>query len=902
MNKFKRTVLTLFFSTALTLSALAETMDIKGVIIDKSSREPLIGATVVIVGSNTGAATDLDGTFELDDIQEGVYDIEVAYMGYKTAIYNNVKIDKDALDNLQFEMEADNVLLEDIVVTGTVNTESENGALVDQKQSLFATQIVAAKELSRKGVGDAEGAVAKVSGVSKQEGVKNVFVRGLGDRYNTTTLNGFAIPSEDPEYKNISLDFFTTDIINSVVVDKVFGIASSSDVGGANINITSKQLRGDKDLNVSLSGGVNTQVLGKELYLPNGMNSMGFADASQPSSISSYNFANSLNPEKSNLNINNSFGISGGKSFEVAGNDLDLYVVGAYDQKFMQYEEQVRNASTNGTLTQDQVAEKSSASTSLVALANLDYDMSAGHNIAYNFMAVHSGTQSLGDYVGLHKNFESAGSVDGQGIVRRQQMNDNTLLVNQISSTWTLTERVGLDAGLSYNHVNGTEPDRRINNMILGADGYTLLAGTGEQQRNYTDLSEGDLNTRAIFSYALSADEQNQSAIRVGYIGRIVSNEFEATEYDMGMTSSGQMVVVAQDVNSIDLESVFNGSNLNRYFTLDKNNDMYSVDKTIHSALLDATYQFNPSLIVNLGLKYDMVDMVVDYNVNRGGTKGSNSIDKDYILPSLNVRYDLSDEHTLRLSASKTYTLPQAKEIAPYRYVGANFDSQGNQELQPSDNYNFDLKWDYYLGRGELLSVTGFYKHIVDPISRIKTNSAGGFLTYANVADKALAAGVELELRKNIFSKEHADQKRSTLSAGFNGSYIHTHVDIPFATEDDGTQLEGAAPWIVNADLTYQSTNDQKSFMATLVLNYVSDRVFTFGTLGEQDIMQKQMTTLDLVLSRKFNKWFSVSLKASNLIDTPYVLMREATESTPEIIFNEYHKGRTVTLGVSCNF
>ena len=61
-----------------------------------------------------------------------------------------------------------------------------------------------------------------MAGVSKQEGVKNVFVRGLGDRYNATTFNGFPIPSEDPEYKNISLDFFSTDIIQTVGVNKAF--------------------------------------------------------------------------------------------------------------------------------------------------------------------------------------------------------------------------------------------------------------------------------------------------------------------------------------------------------------------------------------------------------------------------------------------------------------------------------------------------------------------------------------------------------------------------------------------------------------------------------------------------------------------------------------------------------
>ena len=106
--------------------------------------------------------------------------------------------------------------------------------------------------------------------------------------------------------------------------------------------------------------------------------------------------------------------------------------------------------------------------------------------------------------------------------------------------------------------------------------------------------------------------------------------------------------------------------------------------------------------------------------MNRGGTQGSQSINKDYVLPSINLRYNFNDKHSLRFAASKTYTLPQAKEISPFRYVNVTFNSQGNPDLQPSDNYNVDLKWDWYLSPSELISVTGFYKYIKNPISRIE--------------------------------------------------------------------------------------------------------------------------------------------------------------------------------------
>src|SRR5690606_24000814 len=109
---------------------------------------------------------------------------------------------------------------------------------------------IGSQELTRKGVSDAEGALTKMSGVTKSASGANVFVRGLGDRYNSTTLNGLALPSEDPLNKNISLDFFGTDIIQSIGVNKTFNPILGGDVAGADIDIVSKELTEDAFLEI----------------------------------------------------------------------------------------------------------------------------------------------------------------------------------------------------------------------------------------------------------------------------------------------------------------------------------------------------------------------------------------------------------------------------------------------------------------------------------------------------------------------------------------------------------------------------------------------------------------------------------------------------------------------------
>ena len=871
-------------------------VDVKGCVKDRQSNEPLIGATVKVVGSSVAAITDIDGNFQLSGLKDGIYDIEIKYIGYKTAVKRQVKIEDNKVTTLDFEMEADNRLLAGVEVVAKANRESENVTMMEQKRSIVAIQTIGAQELSRKGISDAQAAVAKISGISKQEGVKNVFVRGLGDRYNITTLNRYPLPSEDPEYKNIALDFFSTDIIQSIDVNKAFYSNTPADAAGADINITSKELSGDHKLAVSLSGGFNTQTLSADFMRMDGVNAFGFADRTQPGdNLDTYKFSNSLDPSKQNLQVNQSYTISGGKRFDIGGNPLSFFAVLSHNKDYTHYDEEVRNSTTSGTLSQDMDGDISKVETSQIAMANLEYNHNRKHRIAYNFMMVHATEESVGDYLGMDADYQSSDTYEG--FMRRQQANDNMLIVNQLDTRWTLGKRLGLNAGVSYNMINGYEPDRRINNLVLTDDGYVPMKGTGVQQRYFSKLNDKDLNVRAALTYKLKDRFDQASNIQIGYMGRFVDDGFEATEYDMSVVRQYPF-----DIDNIRFDDYYTQDNFaDGTFLLDRNTESYDVKKNIHSAYAEATYQLTPAFTANVGLKYDNVDLKVDYNVNRGGSQGAQKIDKSYFLPSLNLRYNISDSHALRLAASKTYTLPQAKEISPYRYVSVSFKSQGNPDLNPSDNYNVDLKWDWYISPSELFSVTGFYKYIKRPISRIEVASAGGFLSYRNIADHATAAGVEMELKKHIFSHNLAEEGLSRLSFGVNGAYTYTCAKVPLATDPSGSQLEGAAPWIVNADLNYLLRKGSNSLTAALVFNYFSDRIYTIGTEGYQDIMENGIPTLDFVASTQLGKHFSVSLKARNLLNSTHQLTRKGNADNKEVVLSKYKKGMDLSVGLTYN-
>lgn len=159
-----------------------------------------------------------------------------------------------------------------------------------------------------------------------------------------------------------------------------------------------------------------------------------------------------------------------------------------------------------------------------------------------------------------------------------------------------------------------------------------------------------------------------------------------------------------------------------------------------------------------------------------------------------------------------------------------------------------------------------------------------------------------MEFKKDLFNRTLQDNGVSKLSLGINGAYTYTYAKVPLATDSNGSQLEGAAPWIVNADLSYLYRKGQKSFINTLVANYFSDRIHTIGTEGYQDIVENGIPTLDFISSAQLNKYITISLKARNLLNSAHQLTRKGNADGKEVVLSKYKKGIDFSIGVSCNF
>ena len=904
-----------FLFSFLLVSALlsAQSGKVAGLVTDADfENEPLAFASVALKGTSLGAQTDMDGNYSIT-APVGTYTVIFTYVGMQTVEIENIEVKAGFTTTVNTPMTAKADQLTEIQITVAKTRESEEALIQEKKNSVTIVQSIGAEELSKKGVSDAEGAVTKVSGVSKQSGVKNVFVRGLGDRYNSTTLNGLPLPSDDPEYKNISLDFFGSDLLETVDINKVYTSNITGDNAGANINIDLKGLSGRKAFGFGLSTGVNSQTVGEDFKSIDGEGYFGFSDSNIPvNNLAVYGFENNLAPNTNSFAPNVGFSVMGGRRIDIGDNYLNVYGLLTFDNGYRFLEREVKNTTSNGSLFFDVEGQNYNYDTQQIGMVNLDYRMGK-NNIEFISLYIHKNTQSFQEYEGINNPEQ-----DGDRVyINRQQTNDNNLFVNQLLGRFDLSEKLELKVKGSFNAIRGSEPDRR-DFQYLFRDGFYSpdVDSGGNNQRYFSELQENDYNATVKLKYNLNKDIDNDllNYIELGGDYRNTHHVFKATVFNHTFNTR-----VAVDINNPD--SVYNQPSLTAgVFRLETGRGsainpeaftpfFYIGDKSTIAGNLNYVKAFNEKFLINVGGRFENINQEVEYNTNiaRSSINGPSEINESFFLPSLGVKYTINEENIVRLGASQTYMLPRFKEIAPFRYDGVQFAIQGNPDLEISNIINLDVAYEFYPSKGELISLTGFYKNISDPVSRVEIPSAGNTLTYLNVGEKATVLGIELEAKKDFVTKEMTTLndvvRESKLSGGITASYINSKQDLdnPLAQfSEDSTELQGAAPYLINADINYNTFIGTSNLNTALVFSYFSDRVYSVGTRGFENITEKGVPTLDFVSSLKLGDNSKISLKARNLLNPKIQLERDG--ELGNVVLSNYKRGVDISLGYSYQF
>ncbi len=916
----------LFFPLIISFVGLSQAGTVEGVVLDKEMNEsPLPFANVIVKGSSIGTTTDFDGKFALSNLSPGTYTLVFSFVGYETRSLENIVVEDGKFTQLSVSLGPGDNVLDEVIVQVVTSREREEALLLDRKNAVSIKESIGATELSKLGVSNASDATTKISGINKTEDSGDVFVRGLGDRYLYTTLNGLPIPSDDIENKNINLDLFSTRIIKNVSVSKTASASTSADQASGNINVASKDLGNNDVFSVSVSTGTNTNVANADGFkvTPNQEDvTFGFysSDLSTKDAITKQTW----NPAAEKMPVNRSAAISFGKKI----NDKLKFLATAGQQTSFDY----RNGSFRRFRSNfiddsipDAITWRKTISTS--ALLDVEYRLDDRTSFSANALLINKISDEVfeGGREGTATIFEETEPSEGLfQFIRDQNLKKTTLMVGQVHGRHLFSPNVKVNWSAGYNLLYADEPNR-IRNEVNFNENIVELGRTGntQQRKSYQIIEDDEYNALLNTEIGIFEEEEKSLKLHLGGNFRNKSRYFRS-QYLGVNTPRGVNINPASidEISDIFTSQNFDSNRLRLYVELP---DVYLAELEVYAGYISMVYE-TESLAFEGGLRYDASQIQVAYNAAQapGGRVGGRTKEYNRFFPSFNVKYAPNEKNSLRLAGGITQTLPEFKEIAPFQYVSpTGLITFGNPDIVASKNLNLDLKWEYFYSDSELVSVTSFYKRINDPINASVTRGSTGYFSYFNTAKKATVYGVEIESRVNLITVDD----RPKLRLNLNATRLWHSQDLKDVVDETGavketfkykdlteTGLQGASDLILNTALNYSNLKENP-LEATLAFNYASEKIVILGGPEDQAtknidyndaIVENGIPMLNLTVKKVLSDKLDVNLTAKNILNPNIKLTQLVKDPNTRVETNEtvlsYTRGRQLNITLNYNF
>lgn len=864
---------------------------------------PIPYASIRLSPLGTEVFSDEEGVFSFENLSSGDYTLEVSSGGYQSKTVSSVVLSpqqKSVYKNVALSLQA--TALEAVNLSTPSKSKlveksktSEVALLKKQQKSVTITEAVGVQQLKKQAVTDIAKATTKIAGVNKVDGLNALYIRGLGDRYIATTLNGLSVPSDDVTYKNLDLSIVPVSVVQNVAISKTFSSEFYGDQASGNIDIVTR-VYDKKTPTFKLSGslGVNSNILGGERFTnfkqtQNAENTI-FGFYKPELSLRDALLGQSWNTTQASVPLNSSLGLSYNQ--RLLNGKLKLFVTANTRKNFDFREGEFRAFQGNELV--DEVTDAIRYQTTWVnsLLSDATYRLAKSDYLRYVSLFLHKTQDQVYEFGrnGQAVFFEETNLADRAFQFRRDQnIRQTTFWTNQLFWNHGFQDKSALKLGLGYNMVNAGEPSRLRNEVNLFPDGSIYYGNTSgyQQRRSSQQIKDKELTSKLTYQSSKFDTENSDISFLVGTNGRYKQRDFESIVEGLNLSDNG----ANYSATSIDnLSQDFIQSNID--------NDVFQISRTLRSTYnaelltlgvfsnLNINYKEDLDIVLGLRYEHDQLNLPSWDVVN--SQDGSSSLTYNGFLPNLLLKYNVGGDQTkqfLKFGASRTVTLPEFKELAPFIYESPNGrEIRGNPDLMASDNYNADLKWEYFLSPKELLSVTSFGKYITDPINKVISRGSSGVFEYHNTSDYATVFGLELELRKALYEQEDS----FSLSSILNVSRIWHQQNLKPEDLQQGQVeefrygnttkigLEGASDWVVNASLSYEQKKENP-ISATASLNYTSDKIFALGgsTANEDyqlpanynnEIVEKGFVTLDATLQKEFSDRFTLRFIGRDLL------------------------------------
>ena len=912
-----------------TLAMMAD--NIKGVVVDKTTKEPLIGATVMIDGK--GVATDMEGRFTLTGLKKGRHDLIIKYVAYKTKNIDGVMAGEGSTqEEIVVELESDEQTLGEVKVTGMARRNTEAAMIEAARVSSVIVSNISAQEIKRAQDNNASEVIRRVPGVSLIED-KFVMVRGLSQRYNNVWINGGAVPSSEADSRAFSFDIIPSNQIDNLVIVKSPLAQYPADFSGGFIQINTKDIPSENTFSLSIGGNWNDATDFADFKYTKGSTTdfLGFDNGkrmfagrfnSQLKTIAGEGtvdlLGNSLNNDwrvKRRKPVGDlKLGADWSHRWDLGG--MKLGMVGAlnYTSETRAYKDMVNNlfgvydtANDRSNYLRQSVDNQYNSNVRIGALLNLALLSRSGNN-KYELKNIFNqlSTNRYTDRTGV--NAQSDNEVGAEYYYRSR-----TTYNMQLTGKHTLPADA-LEWSASYSYANRRMPDRKRYTIDDALERGTMMLTAGNEiNREFTRLDEHIVSANVNDSHSLELGSINPQ-VKVGAYGEYRSREYLTRQFiynwNIGNNTLPQGFRQMEMTELLSNEDYFGA---NRLYLLEEKcmRNNYKGRNALGAGYLLATLPIG-RLNINAGVRYEFNQMELITNTRDDVESPQSKFYRNSdIFPSLNSTYKIDDRQQFRLSYGRSVNRPEFREVSPSVYYDFDLAShvQGNVDLKSCYIHNIDLRYEFYPSRGEQITLAGFYKRFENPIEWTYTVAGGTSLIYSyENAESADNIGLELDIRKDL---SFIGLRNFSLS--FNGTLIHSRVNFPEGSRNENRPMQGQSPYLINTGLFYK--NERRQLNLSLLYNRIGKRIIgvgrSEGSSGSEDnarvpdSYEMPRDVLDFSISKKFGKHVELKANVRDLLaqKVSYKQFDEVTSkdgATREVvqITRQYKPGRNI--GLSC--
>ena len=945
-----KSLFTLLFTCILISYTFSQNASLSGKITDSKTNEALFGAKVILQGLGKGAVADGDGNYSLKALSAGTYILEVRNETYNNLILTEIKLKEN--ENLVLNIPLDKVILEfgPVTVKAKVNRESTTEILRLQRNSATVVDGITSETFKKTPDSKASDVLKRISGASVQDN-KFVVVRGLSDRYNFAFINGAPLPSSESDRKAFSFDVFPSNMLDNLVIIKTATPDLPGEFAGGVIDINTTEPKENDFQSIQIGGSYNLITTFKDFKTYDGSKTdfLGFSSSSRtlPSGLPSteeFNNLSALQKAEYAKSIPNSWGTysrfalpnlnlqySIGKTIKLAEERNFGYVFAYNYQSNMSFNKVTRREfeeSAAGVITKNEL--KDSAYTQSVlnsAMFNMKYKLNNNNSLQLKTLY----SLSSDDKVNIRNGKRD---MDIESVLSEKSTNiwytQNKLVSSQFLGNHEFKNKIKFKWIAGISDVKREVPFLR--RTVYQQTDTALPFAAVIQNNDISTLGAGNmfwslLNEKIVSAkYDLSIPLEflnTKTELKMGGMHQYRTRSFESRNLGFSKYNPAGSLNFNDQLLSLPEDQIFSNSNLGLMadgqggFKLEEGTN---VDDSYQAfSFLNAAYaMFDTKIAEKLRIvggarieSYRQNFKYIEFGSNLQQNIDTTVVD---ILPSVNLIYSPTNKINFRLSASKTVSRPEFRELAPfsfYNFLNDNLTS-GDPTLKRATINNYDARFEFYPGAGQIFSVSAFYKQFTNPIELIlRTGTSGTPELYYDNVGNTKNYGAEFEYRMNLGFLNSKDStsflKDITLYA--NASIIRSSVDLSmYAGQAEYTNsarpLQGQSPYIINAGIYYSAPKDVNF---SLSYNLVGQRIAIAGSIQEPSVWENGRNVIDFQISKMFKKKLELKLNIKDLLAQDLIYFQDINKNKKydkgtDSAWQEITFGQTVSMSLKYNF